>query len=317
MMISTRKKFLKGFKFRPGQSMDLGGIPDELRFLVGQAAISVSRTSYSTFKHLWDSEVRVFSQWGEDGILCYLSDELDLVRPTVLEFGAGNFSECNSRYLAEARNASVVAVDSRHDLLSNVLSLPISWKTSVWPIRTWITPDNAPQIMQQAREKMGRVDILSLDIDGNDFWVAKSLDLSSIRIVVVEYNAIFGSKQSITVQRRDNFDRTSAHHSNLYYGASLKAFIHLFQDQGFTFIGTNRACSNAFFVQEAELSNLSLQRVDLQELDKYIDVRFRESRDSGGSLSYAGRNDLIKLIEHLPVEDTISQAVNLLKNLDL
>lgn len=60
---------------------------------------------------------------------------------------------------------------------------------------------------------MGGVDLISLDIDGNDYWVAQALDLSSTSILVVEYNPLFGDKLPVSVPRNDKFDRTKEHHS--------------------------------------------------------------------------------------------------------
>ena len=84
---------------------------NNFKFALGQSAILASRQSYSKVKNLWDAEVKVYSQWGEDGILDYICEIVELAKPRVLEIGAGNFLECNSRFIAEFRNASVVAVD--------------------------------------------------------------------------------------------------------------------------------------------------------------------------------------------------------------
>ena len=170
---------------------------EPLAFRIGESGIISQRAARSYYENLWDAELRVYSQWGEDGIINYLCDCLGISKPKALELGAGNFSECNTRFLAEYRHASVVAVDARDDLIPFVQGLPSFWRTSIWPIKEWITPDSTPGIVKTAKELMGGLDLVSLDIDGNDYWVAKVLDLESVSILVVEYNPLEGPRDSV------------------------------------------------------------------------------------------------------------------------
>ncbi|MEI2717432.1 MAG: hypothetical protein V9E98_10615 [Candidatus Nanopelagicales bacterium] len=161
-------------------------------FKNGVAAIQAQRAARPAFRHLWDAEVSVYSQWGEDGILDFLCDSLDLNRPKIIELGCGDFRECNSRFLAEYRSAGVTMVDGRKDLVASVRALPASIRTTLDPRQEWITPDTVGHLMASARNLHGRLDIVSLDIDGNDYWVAERMDLSGVSVVVVEYQPIFG-----------------------------------------------------------------------------------------------------------------------------
>lgn len=271
------------------------------KILMGTAAVNQNKFYNKQFKNLWDAEVRVFSQWGEDGILDYLCFELGLVKPKVLELGSGNFTECNSRFLAENLNASVVAVDSRRDLIPTLESLPVYWKTSILPINMWITPKTIIEIQEKALDFLEKIEIISLDIDGNDYWVAKNLDLSDVKIIVVEYNPLFGSEKAVSIPRKDDFDRTSAHFSNLYYGVSLKAWTNYFGEHNFKFIGTNRVGNNAFFIAGDYANNLSIPLPNLSDLEKYVDWRVRESRDKNGRLTYLSNTDRQRLIADMPL----------------
>ena len=62
-------------------------------FALGQASILASRSRSEQFKNLWDAEVKIYSQWGEDGILDYIFRKIDIPKPKVIEVGAGNYSE--------------------------------------------------------------------------------------------------------------------------------------------------------------------------------------------------------------------------------
>lgn len=271
------------------------------RLLIASGSINSMRARKSDIKDLWDSEIRVFSQWGEDGILTYLLDSIGISKPKILEIGAGNFEECNSRFQAEFRNASVYCVDLRSDLKSNCKMLDIYWRSTIIPINEYITPLNINFHINSAKSLLGGLDIFSLDIDGNDYWVLLESDLSNVSIVVCEYNPLFGYKASITVPREDQFARESKHFSWLYYGMSLGACISVLKDKGFTFCGSNLAGSNAFFVKNELISLLSLTIPSTNDLAKFTDWRVRESRDEKGKLSYLHGKERASLIQTLKV----------------
>lgn len=279
---------------------------EDLRVRLGQSAILAQRATRDSMRHLWDAEVSVFSQWGEDGILDYLCDLMDISKPRVVEFGAGSFNECNSRFLAENRSASVLAVDARSDLKTSVMQRDIRWRTTVIPRVEWITPETAPEAMKFAKDAFGGVDIVSLDIDGNDYWVAESLLLEGVQIIVVEYNPLFGHKMAVSIPRADYFDRTAAHYSWLYYGASIMAFIQLFTRKGFTFAGTNRVGNNAFFI--ADGCKIPFQTTPPKDLAPYTDWRVREGRDPEGQLTLEVQAESIKRLAHLPLVATDTLA---------
>lgn len=276
---------------------------DEIRVAAGNAAVLSQRAARHTFLDLWDAEFRVFSQWGEDGILSYLCDLLKLSHPRVLELGSGNFVECNSRYLAMHRGAKVVAVDARSDLLKDPAIERNLWRAQILGLQRWITPSSVKEIQSAAHEFFGEIDVLSLDIDGNDYWVAEEIDMSNVQIVVFEYNWIFGPNVPVSVPRDDGFDRGHAHWSNLYYGASLGAWVHLMRSRGFSLVGTNRACNNAFFCRDDRLDEIPLPKVSTQNLSRYMESVFREARDVNGNLTLTPRNSATKLVASLPVID--------------
>ena len=92
-------------RIRSGLSKDL----QNLKFLLGQNSVLTSRSMSEKFINLWDAEVKVFSQWGEDGILDFICEKIGLTKPRVLEIGAGNFTECNSRFLVENNNIYITS----------------------------------------------------------------------------------------------------------------------------------------------------------------------------------------------------------------
>jgi hypothetical protein len=271
------------------------------RFLLGQAAILSSRANSQNFRNLWDAEVRVYSQWGEDGILDYLCEQIGLSKPKMLEIGAGNFSECNSRFLAENRNASVFAVDGRVDLVSAIEASSLRWKNHIFGDQTWVSPENINQVIYKARQAIGGMDIFSLDLDGNDYWILQEAELDLVSIVVVEYNPLFGHRSAVSVPRDDLFERKSKHYSWLYYGASLLAFQYLLKQKGFSFIGSNRVGNNAFFIRNDLASKILIKPAD--DYSIYVDWRVRETRSKDGRLTYSSGDDRLSSIRELPLVD--------------
>ena len=272
-----------------------------LKLMIGQAAVLSSRSNSQNFKNLWDAEVKVFSQWGEDGILDFLCEKIGISKPNVIEIGAGNFMECNSRFIAEFRNANVIAVDGRDDLTTAVKASPLYWKSNIIPIVEWVTPNNINRIMAIGEEQFGKVDIFSMDLDGNDYWILRDVSLLNVAIVVLEYNPIFGGSLKVTIPRNDKFDRYKSHFSGLYYGASLQAFIDLMLVKGFDFIGTNRVGNNAFFVQSRYVNKFDFDTKS--NYNKYVDWRIRESRSPKGELTYLSGSERLKVINDLPLID--------------
>jgi hypothetical protein len=116
---------------------------------------------------------------------------------------------------------------------------------------------------------------------------------------VCEYNALFGDIYSFTTPYRPDFHRTSAHHSNLYFGASIQAMISLGKQKGYTFVGTNSTGVNAFFIRN-DLAPHILDRISNILL---FNSQHREARDEQGKLIYLGGSDRYKLIEDLPLVD--------------
>lgn len=108
------------------------------------------------------------------------------------------------------------------------------------------------------------IDLLSLDIDGNDYWVWRAISAIDPRLVVIEYNASFGPERSVTVPYRRGFDRYLEHLSGFYHGASLSALTTLAEQKGYVLVGCDSRGSNAFFVKRERAAG-KLETVDPRE----------------------------------------------------
>ena len=97
----------------------------------------------------------------------------------------------------------------------------------------------------------GALGVLSIDVDGMDYWLWKAVEDAAPRVVVVEYNASMGPEESITVPYRADFSAADAHPSGYYHGASLAALEKLGREKGYGLVAVDAAGVNAFFVLEA------------------------------------------------------------------
>lgn len=265
------------------------------RLLVGQGAVLKTLKRQPTDLH--DAEFRVFSQWGEDGIISYLIDNLEIANDTFIEFGVEDFSEANCRFLLEDRNWSGYVLDGSRENIARLMGWGEFWKYSLRARAAFITRDNIAGLLAESGfdQDLG---ILSIDLDGVDYWIASELTAWRPRILVMEYNAVFGKDRAITIPYTDGFERTKAHHSNLYWGASLKALVVLAARWGYGLVGTNSAGCNAFFVRRDLLND----RIRERPLDEaFTDSKYRESRDTSGRLDFLSGAERLKAIAGLPV----------------
>lgn len=121
-----------------------------------------------------------------------------------------------------------------------------------WPpsiLHAWITRDNVNQILVDAGY-VGEIDLLSLDVDGVDYWLWEAMTAISPRVVVLEYNHLHGPDLSVTVPYRDDFVAEFSEYGSDYAGASLAAFIKLGRRKGYRYVGSNTIGTNAFFVRD-------------------------------------------------------------------
>ncbi len=252
---------------------------------------------------------KVYSQWDEDGIIQYLISKIPIQNKTFIEFGVENYEESNTRFLLVNDHWQGMVVDACEADIRYIQTDKIHWQFDLQAKCGWITRENIDSLLLDSGfpEDVG---LLSIDIDGNDYWIWEAVQSVRPRIVIIEYNSVFGLQQ-IAVPYKEDFVRTSAHFSNLYYGCSLGALQHLAEKKGYLLLGSNILGHNAFFIRKdiaGEFRGLPLQ-------EAYIASKFRESRDSQGNLTYVRGKNRIKLIEHLPVVNVTTGQQGPLKEL--
>ena len=259
---------------------------------------------------LKEVEFRVFSEWGEDGIIQYLVNNIEIRNKVFVEFGVQDYKESNTRFLLINNLWTGLVIDSDENYISEITKDDIYIRYDLTAKNAFITKENINELISTS-EISGEIGLLSIDIDGNDYWVWEAINVVDPAIVVCEYNGLFGSIYPVTVPYDPNFYRTKAHFSNLYFGASLPALVMLGEKKGYDFVGTNSAGSNAFFVKK-ELS-AKLRKYSAKE--GFKEPVFRQSRDVRGQLTYLNKKESEHILESMSVVNIETGKTILLKDI--
>ena len=255
-------------------------------------------------KSINEVEFKVYSQWGEDGIIDWLVNNIPNLPKTFIEFGVETYTESNTRLLLLNHNWSGLVIDGSLENIQNITKQNIYWRHNLKAIHAFIDIDNIEKLIYNSNFG-SQIGILSIDIDGNDYWVWDKIQITKPVIVICEYNAVFGDLNSITVPYDSGFQRTNYSNTNLYFGASIQALINLAEKKGYEFIGTNSNGCNAFFIDK----NYSHHVTD-KISNKYIyPSKFREARNAKNELLYINGVNRLKLIGDLEIYNLDSNKV--------
>lgn len=264
----------------------------------------LSRINADVVTELHNVEFRVFSQFGDDGIIQYLINQLKIEECSFIEFGVENYNESNTRFLLENNNWKGLVIDGSEKNIDYIRNTSNYWRHDLTALCCFVTAENINQVIKDAGFD-GNIGLLHIDIDGNDYWIWKAITVISPAIVIVEYNSLFGNDRSITIPYSADFYRFSAHYSGLYAGCSLAALCGLAKEKGYEFLGCNSAGNNAYFVRKDYLGPLKA----LNCQDGYVLAKFREHRDENGKLTFMPGLKAIECIRGLPVFDTQSNKI--------
>lgn len=218
-----------------------------------------------------------FSQYDEDLILTKLVEKMDCPH-NFIEFGFAPL-ENNCLRLALKQGWSGLFIDpiSEHVRLVND-TVPYFTGLNLRAIKSFLTLDNIETVVHSDNP----VGVLSIDVDGNDFYFWERLFIHP-EIVVIEYNPVFGDR-SITVPYDDNFVRFKVHKSGLYHGASLTALEKLGKNRGYSLVGCSTFGANAFFVRNDCLSVPTISAKEALEKGVHVLVRGKKPSEHWDSI---------------------------------
>jgi hypothetical protein len=165
---------------------------------------------------------------------------------TFIEFGFSGW-EFNCAKLVNGWNGLLIDGDPYNVKIARII-LP----KNILVKKQWLTLDDLEDIETYAKGK--DIGILSIDVDGNDFWFLEKLISLRPAIIIAEYNSSFGLRP-LTVPYDPLFDRRKKHESRTYFGASLSALDYLTTRNGYSLIEIGNTGVNAFFIRNDFLTN--------------------------------------------------------------
>ena len=271
---------------------------DQMRINQGLLLASLNQSKQST--NIQDFEFKIFSQWGEDGIIQKLIQSIEIKNKTFIEFGVETFAEANCRFLMMKDNWAGHVIDGSKENINKIRTSHYFWKYQLTARAAFITAENVNELLAESGFDRD-IGILSIDIDGVDYWLLKALNYYKPRILILEYNAVFGGQRKISVPYDALFNRTTKHSSNLYFGASLAAMTELAVELGYRFVGTTSSGVNAFYVRGDLLCDVL---EPIAATAHFTMSKTREARDNVGALNFVAGEDRLALICGMPVINT-------------
>ena len=191
---------------------------------------------------LLSERFRYRSQNEEDGLVLALFKRIGTTDRRCVEIGCG-LNGGNSGFLVQECGWTGLMVDANRSKIATIKTRFSGHAVTANKHR--ITVDNVNRTLEMYGFT-GDIDFLSIDIDGNDYWVWEALTACTPRVVALEYNWLFGADRAVTVPYDPEF-KVGAPGTRSYRGASLAALVHLSRRKGYRLVATERV--NAFFVR--------------------------------------------------------------------
>ncbi len=188
---------------------------------------------------------KVFSQNDEDGIIAEIFRRIGTYDLSFVEFGVEVGTECNTvKLLVEGWHGLWIEANPWSDRQIRENFAPFLDAGRLAFVESMVTAENIDSLIGGAGLR-GEVDLLSIDIDYNDYWVWNAISVVSPRVVAIEYNASLRPPMSVVVPYRPDAKWDGSN----FYGASLEALVRLGQRKGYRLVGCSLAGVNAFFVR--------------------------------------------------------------------
>jgi hypothetical protein len=292
------KDIIKKLAYKIGSSINTLNFGKEETELLALGKLLCNQQQSIISNNITDYEFKIFSQFGEDGIIQFLINNIKIENETFIEFGVENYLESNTRFLLMNNNWSGFVMDGSTKHMNFLSNQKWYWKYDIKNKAVFIDKENINELLKSSGFK--NLGILSIDIDGNDYHIFENIDLSELNpsIIIFEYNSVFGKERAISVPYNPVFDRTKAHYSNMFWGASLPAFDHIANKRGYSLVGCNTTGMNAFYVRN-DLLNETVCKKSINEC--FIESKFKQGLNKDGSLSYLDNESSRKLLKGLKV----------------
>ena len=233
--------------------------------------------------NLDETGFRVFSQYEEDGKLLYIFSLLGMEHKTFVEIGSDDGINSNCANLALNFGWRGLFLDGNEKAIKRgrrfYSKYPHPWMYPPVFKQALVQAENINKLISGAKLE-GEIDLLSIDIDGNDYWVWKAIDVVSPKVVIIETHVEFGMRNIVVPYDKDYF--FPGKHP-VYHGASPIAMINLAKSKGYRLVGANELGFNLIFVKNEyakdQLTEVSVESVLTHPSVKESWERFEPIKD--------------------------------------
>lgn len=222
----------------------------------------ISKYNQEDPKDIFDSKKKsIYSQLGEDGIIEYIFTIIKPNNKYYVEFGGWDgihlSNTANLRInkgwkglLLEGDKSKVLSVKNRKEINLN---------------HEFVTSKNINILLKKYKVPYS-FDLLSIDIDSNDYYIWKNLTDFRPTLVVVEINP--GIKNDLplsAIENKSNIHEPDGQTGN-YFGANLHAFYNLADKKGYKLLTVNKW--NAFFITNEKFKNFCIKPITKEKMLK-------------------------------------------------
>jgi SAM-dependent methyltransferase len=188
-------------------------------------------------------ELRCFSQHGEDGVIAEILSRVGISSRAFVEFGIETGREGNCVFLADVLEWRGLFIEPNYEFHTQ-LARKYAGTPRITTLQTAVTPDNVESLFMQSGVPT-EIDVLSIDVDGADYWIWEQITGWRPRVLVIEYNAALPVDQALVQPPGEELGWQGTD----YFGASLSALESLGERQGYRLVHTDLSAANAFFVR--------------------------------------------------------------------
>lgn len=264
------KNFLKSkfyiFKVRDrfSSATQIGQRQLFVNYLLGKKTGSLPPLSETGF--------RVFSQYEEDGKILMILSVIGMQNKTFLEIGSDDGINSNCANLVFNFGYRGLFLDGNPTSVKRgqkfYAKYPHPWMYPPTFTCAKVTAENINSLVKDAGLS-GDIDVLSIDIDGNDYWVWNALNQVSPNVVIIETHVEFGMR-NIVVPYDPNYFFPGKH--PVYHGASPIAMVKLAKKKGYRLVGANELGFNLIFVKNG-LGEEFLPEVEVESVLQHPSVQ--------------------------------------------
>ncbi len=221
---------------------------------------------------------KVHSQFEEDGILLFIFSIIGTTNKRVVEICAGDGIQCMAANLIINHGWEGLLFDGKKHSVDRGIDF-YSTNSSTWlhpPIfkNAWLTRENINQLIEE-NGFTGEIDLLSLDMDGNDYYIMDEINVIRPRVIICETHNVIPSNLALTVPYKSDFNRMDGSHPD-FMSVSLLAMKKLLNKKGYRLIGGHRHGFNVIFMLD-ELGKDYFPEVSIESIHDNAYTKYRRT----------------------------------------